>query len=187
MDTVRRLLETCGKDEIGTRDRAIILTLLDTGLRAGELLSLNIEDVDLKDGSIVVRKTKNRKGRIVFVGQQARRAIARYLALRENPPRTAPLWLAYHTDGYEGRLSYDGLREIIRRRARMAGINPPTLHSFRRAFALTMLRNGVDLISLSRMMGHGSLPVLLRYLKHTKEDLIRIHQMGSPVDTLLRS
>jgi site-specific recombinase XerD len=73
----------------------------------------------------------------------------------------------------------------MRRRAKQAGGKAPTLHSFRRSFAITMLRNGADLVSLGRMMGHGSLPVLTRYLKQIKEDLGEVHAQHSPADTLL--
>ena len=81
------------------RDRAIILTLLDTGLRASELCSLTVDDVDLKRGKINVKHgvgggAKGGKGRIVFLGKVARKTLWRYLAEREDgedPP--APLFV----------------------------------------------------------------------------------------------
>lgn len=185
VETVQALLATCDKSETGLRDKAIILALLDTGLRANEIAGLNIGDVDLGDGSIMVRRTKNRKGRIVFAGRQARKAIAAHLRTRESTAPKQPLWLAYHTDGERSRLKYSGLREIMRRRAKLAGVNTPSLHSFRRGFAISMLRNGADIVSLSRLMGHGSLPVLQRYLKQIKEDLGEVHAVHSPADNLL--
>jgi integrase/recombinase XerC len=184
-ETVNALLATCDKSDIGLRDKAIIVTLLDTGLRASEMVSLNVADVNLNDGSITLHKTKNRKGRFVFVGRQARKAIAAYLRRRKENEPTQPLWLAYQKDGERTRLQYEGLRDVVRRRAKQAGVEAPTLHSFRRSFAITMLRNGADLVSLSRMMGHGSLPVLTRYLKQIKEDLGEVHAQHSPADTLL--
>lgn len=183
--TVEILIKTCDKSEIGLRDKAMMLTLLDTGLRASELTGLNIGDVDLSDGSVVVRRSKGRKGRIVFVGRQASRAIAAYLRTREDVRAQSPMWLAYHRDGEYTRLAYDGLRDTIRRRAKQAGVAAPSLHSFRRAFALNMLRSGADVVSLSRLMGHGSLPVLQRYLKQLKEDLGDVHRQHSPVDNVL--
>lgn len=183
--TVQALLCTCDDSHIGLRDRAIILTLLDTGLRASEMVSLNIADVDLDDGSIALHKTKSSKGRFVFIGRQARIAIDTYLQVRQDNEPQEPVWLAYHRDGKCARLQYEGLRDIVRRRAKQAHVEAPTLHSFRRSFAITMLRNGADLVSLSRMMGHGSLPVLTRYLKQIKGDLAEVHARHSPVDTLL--
>jgi integrase/recombinase XerD len=102
--------------------------------------------------------------------------------MRGELPAEAPL---FATD--EGqRLTYPGLRSIIRRRAVMAGIPAPMLHAFRRGFALDSLRNGADIYSLQRMMGHSSLVVLQRYLKQTQGDLQQVHQRSGPVDHLLR-
>ncbi len=182
MATVEALLKTCDRSALGLRDKAMMLTLLDTGLRASELTALNIGDVDLDDGSVMVRRAKGRKGRVVFVGRQASRAIAAYLRTREDTAPLAPLWMAHHRNGERTRLAYDGLRDTIKRRAKLANVKAPSLHSFRRAFALAMLRSGADVMSLSRMMGHGSLPVLQRYLKQLKEDLGDVHRQHSPVD-----
>lgn len=180
------LLDACDlATEIGKRDAAIFLTLLDSGLRAGELCGLLVGDVNLADGSISVRKTKNRRARVVFIAARTRRALRAYLRSRTNVETHEPLFLAYHTSGERRALTYAGLRSIVTRRADDVGIAPPPLHSFRRAFALTMLRSGADLMSLSRLMGHGSLPVLQRYLKQLKEDLGQVHLHHSPVDTLL--
>jgi len=71
------------------RDRAIILTLLDTGLRASELCSLRIGDVDLKSGKVIVRhgvggRSKGGKGRTVFMGKSTCRVVWRYLADRDD-------------------------------------------------------------------------------------------------------
>jgi integrase/recombinase XerD len=61
------------------------------------------------------------------------------------------------------------------------------LHDFRWAFALNMLRNGCDLITLSRLMGHADLQVLKRYLAQTEEDLWIAYQKASPAEMLLNS
>ena len=183
-ETIEALLATCDRSEPGLRDHSIIVTLLDTGLRASEAAALAVEDLDLRDGSILVRRSKSRKPRSVFAGKRARRSLLAYLRGRESIEPGEPLWLAYHTTGERSRLTYSGLRDIVRRRAKQASVTAPTLHSFRRAFAIMSLRNGADLVSLSRMMGHGSLPVLMRYLRQEKGDLGKVHQMTSPADGL---
>jgi integrase/recombinase XerD len=91
------------------------------------------------------------------------------------------LWV---TDEGE-RLQYSGLRSIIVRRAKLSRVPTPSPHDFRRAFALNMLRAGVDLITLSRLMGHSSLAMLQRYLKQLPDDLREAHQRASPVDNAL--
>jgi site-specific recombinase XerD len=75
-----------------------------------------------------------------------------------------------------------GLRRVIERRAKQAGITPPALHDFRRCFAVNMLRNGVDVYSLKNLMGHSDLQTTARYLKLTDEDLKAAHSKGSPVE-----
>jgi integrase len=114
------------------------------------LTGLDIGDVDLIDGSVAVRKTKSRKARFTFVGRQACKAIAAYLRTRPDDGPKQPLWLVYQKDGDRNRISYDGLRSVIVRRSAQANVPCPSLHSFRRSFALTMLRNDADLVSLSR-------------------------------------
>jgi len=178
LETVKALLKTCDVDFVGDRDRAILLTLLDTGLRRGELLDLDVDDVDLEGGVIRVRG-KGGKWRSVFVGNITTAAILRWLGHRE---LEGPLWL----DNRGKRLSYDALRGMLRRRAKRAGVQPPTPHMFRRAFALAVLRNGGDLISLQRLLGHSSLAVLERYLKQVDDDLRTIHQRARPVDSALK-
>ncbi|GAB4438635.1 MAG: site-specific tyrosine recombinase XerD [Anaerolineae bacterium] len=199
-DDVKALLATCAtKGFHDCRDKAIILSLLDTGCRANELLDINLDDLDEIAGVIVIRRGKGGKTRTVFIGAQARRAVRRYL--RTFPPEeVAPVPGApdrageAHRDGRplwrtpEGtRLTYYGLREIMRRRAARAGVPCPGLHDFRRTFALTCLRNGVDTISLQRLLGHSSLAVLERYLAQTTDDLRNAHARAGVVDGLFSS
>jgi integrase len=158
-----------------TRDKAIFLTLLDTGLRAAELLALNVEDVNLITGCILVEHGKGDKVRTVYIGRQTRKALRKYI------DHTGPLFL---TDEGE-RLTYWGLRQIVRRRSEQAKIESPQIHSFRRLFALTMLRSGVDVYNLSMLMGHSDTQVLQRYLKLTEADNRQAHMLGSPVDHAL--
>jgi len=66
---------------------------------------------------------------------------------------------------------YETLRSAVRYRAFQAEISAPTLHSFRRAFALNCIRAGVDILTLQRLMGHRSLEATRRYVKNTDEDL----------------
>ncbi len=84
---------------------------------------------------------------------------------------------------YHDRLTYDGLRELLGRRAELAQLaRHPTLHGFRRAFALNMLRNGADVFSLQRLMGHADLQIMRRYLAQTNDDGQAAHMRASPVD-----
>lgn len=180
IEHVRMMIDTCRRGKFtDERDRALILFLLDTGVRAGELLALDRQDVDSLSGDVLIRKSKSRKSRSVFLGRQTRRALRSYLKARGDATR--PLFV---TDDGE-RLKMAGLRQIILRRARRAGIPRPSIHSFRRAFTLAMLRAGVDLVTLQRLLGHADLSQLVRYLAQTTEDLRDAHQRGSPADNLM--
>jgi integrase/recombinase XerD len=170
---VHKMAGVCDSSFLGRRDKAVSFFLLDTGLRAKEFLLLDLEDIDLVSGSVLVRLGKGRKPRTVFFDNQTRKA------LRERSDSLPALWL---TDDKTTRLAYGGLRPIQKRRAEVIGIPSPKARDFRSAFALAMLRDGVDLITLSRLMGHTSIKVLQRYLKHLPEDLQETHRRGSPVD-----
>lgn len=109
------------------------------------------------------------------------RAIRRYLRCRVEVSEDEPLWVSHRGK----RLTYGGLRSVVRRRAGVAGIPAPSLHSFRRAFATTSPRNGVNVFSLQRLMGHADLTMLRRYLKQTEADLWEAHRKAGPVDNML--
>jgi site-specific recombinase XerD len=180
LENVRELLQACKGDKFtAIRDRIILLFLLDTGARANEVLQVNRDDLNTITGDVLIRQGKGRKPRTVFLGHQSRRAMRAYLKQRDD--KSAALFVT--NDGE--RLTYNGLRAVITRRAKIAGIKPPSLHSFRRAFALNMLRNGIDLITLSRLMGHTDLQILKRYLAQNPDDLRAAHSQASPVDKLL--
>ena len=182
LSDLRVLLKTCDRRNFfGCRDQAMLLALLDTGCRASEFLSLNVGDADLATGAVLVRHGKGSKQRITFLGTKSRRAIRRYLRYRSGVSEDDPLWVSHQGN----RLTYGGLRSVVRRRAEVAGIRPPSLHSFRRAFATNSLRNGVNVFSLQRLMGHGDLTMLRRYLKQTEADLREAHRKARPVDNML--
>jgi len=175
------ILAACPRHtELGCRDRAILLGLLDSGCRASEFLALCLGDVDFASGACQVGSGKGGKPRMVRLGEQARTALQAYLAWRSDLGPVAPLWATWSGT----RLTYSGLREIVRRKARQAGVAAPSLHSFRRGFALGCLRNGMDIFALQRLMGHADLSILRRYLAQTHEDLLRAHMEHSPVDGL---
>lgn len=185
LDDIAAILATCErKTFIGERDRSMILFLLDTGVRWNELATLHMEHLDLDAGSASVLG-KWRKWRTVYLGATTRRSLYAYLRLRPDAPAppTAPLWLSRDGDA----LSRAGIFEVIRRRATKAGVPVPGMHAFRRAFAVAYLRNGGDVATLQRIMGHSDLRVINRYLKLMDEDLRKAHQQYSPVDNMSRS
>jgi integrase/recombinase XerC/integrase/recombinase XerD len=166
-DDFEALIATCEKTWHGARDKAILLTLLDSGLRASELTALNLADLDVASGTVEVRKGKGRKPRVTFVGSVTRRAVRRWLAFRGSKAG------ALFTTQEEERLSYWGLRQIVRRRAEQAGIVEPGLHDFRRAFCLAQLQAGVPETTIARLMGHTTTQLITRYARQTGNDIHR--------------
>jgi integrase/recombinase XerD len=178
-DEIKAPLDAC-KGQNGQRDKSIILFMADTGIRASELCDLKISNVNLMTGSTIIEHGKGDKRRTVYFGQRTRRELRKYLASRTVAQSNNALFV---TD--EGTpLTFWGLRQIIRRRANAAGIAEPGLHDFRRYFALNMLRNGVDLITLARLMGHSGITILQRYLAQVDTDLQVAHAKFSPVDRM---
>ena len=196
-EEVQRLLAACDRHTpLGARNYALLLTLLDTGLRATEFASLHVGSIDARSGLVTVFG-KGQKQRQVRVGATARGAIVKMLGYRaEAAPRSgdAPLWTAY--DGLTGQevgagervrsLTMHGIQVLLRRLGERAGVTPRGPHRFRRTFALWCLRDGMDLHSLRVLMGHSTLAILQRYLALAGEDIERAHAAHSPVDKLLR-
>lgn len=163
-NVIEAMLDSCDRSIYSVRDRALILLLQDTGVRAGELLALDVDDIDMVERSALIRTSKNGKPRYVFFDKETKKAVKAWLAIK---PEGSALWVTRQSD----RLDYDGLRSLIRRRAELAGVDPPPLHGFRRAFVLDCIRAGVDLLTIQRLVGHSSLAVIARYAKQTTEDL----------------
>jgi site-specific recombinase XerD len=179
-EDIKAMLETCGGDFIGIRDRALLLCLLDTGARAAEFMALNISDVDFVSGAVDIRKGKGGKSRTVFIGRKSRKALRAYIRARTD--NESALWV---TKSGGGRLAVKSLRQVLVRRADLAGVPVPSPHDFRRAFALALLRAHVDIFSIQKLMGHAGLDVLRRYLAQNTDDVREAHERGSPVDGLL--
>lgn len=182
LEDFQKLLNTCDTSLQGLRDRAVFMVLLDTGMRRIELVSLNIQDANLNNGVVTIQHGKGNKSRVVFISLKVIRAIARYLRKRGGVVNGSdPLFITRNGT----RFSTKGLEQMLKTRARKAEIDPaPGLHDFRRAFAITCLKNGMDVFTLQRLMGHSSLHVLKVYLRFTEHDLWQSFQANSPVANL---
>jgi len=115
---------------------------------------------------------------MVYLSKKTRLALRKYVQIVGVPQGG----LFISKEG--SRLTYSGLRMLLRRRSNKAGVVYQSPHSFRRLFALTMLRNGTDIFSLQLLMGHADLQVLRRYLKQVSTDLQEAHLKASPVSNL---
>ena len=175
-EDIEALLSVCQESKDPLRDQAIVLCLLDTGLRAAEFVAMNVGDVD-KDGLVRVHG-KGMKDRYVHLGVSARKALLKYLAKRKARPGE-PLWL-----GPKGRLTTSGLYQLCRRLGKKAGVHCHP-HRFRRTFAVWALRGGMNVHHLRAILGHADLAMALRYLALVKEDIAEAHKRASPVNHFL--
>lgn len=176
---IRHILRACRYE----RDRAIVLMLLDSGVRASELCNLDMGDVDLESGAVRVRNGKGRKERVTYIGATTRRQVHRYL-MRERegqPAPSAPLFIRQSAHG--GRIAYDGLKQLFRRLSDASGVSF-SAHAFRRTFAINSLRNGMNIYVLAQLMGHADISVLRAYLEILDDDLRTAHERAGVVDNL---
>lgn len=172
---VRKLLDACADAQDPLREEAIIRLLVDTGLRASELCALTVGDV--AGDRVRVRHGKGGKERVVFLSPSTRRALAEYLSTRPGVAAGDALIISHETGGA---LTYEGLRQILARLGRRAGVDVHA-HALRRTFAVESLRNGADLVRLARLMGHADLVMLQKhYLPLVEADLAAMHAGTSP-------
>ncbi len=166
------------------RDRALILTLLDTGLRASELCALKIGDVEQKTGKVDVKHgtlggAKGGKGRTVYIGQGTRRALWRYLAERDDgEDANAPLFVGK----FNRPLNADSLRHVVVELGKKAEVSKCHPHRFRHTFAITYLRSGGDVFTLQALLGHNSLDMVQHYARIAEIDIQQAHRRASPAD-----
>lgn len=160
------------------RDVAIILTLVDAGLRASELCGLTIVDYDKDRGRLHIRHGKGDKDRFVFLGSRAQKAIWKMMIGRKGSKPTDPLFAAKTIKP----LDRNNLRHHIQLIAKRVGVSNAHPHRFRHTFAITFLRNGGNVAELQRMLGHTEIEMSLRYARVAEIDLEKAAQKYSVAD-----
>jgi integrase/recombinase XerD len=161
------------------RDKAIILLMVDSGLRRSETINLNWGDVEIASGLLRVRLGKGKKDRSSVIGAVTRRALVRYRRTLSNSADDAPMFQTQ-----EGkRFASDGFIQIFRRLTQRTGIyfSP---HALRRTFVIMSLRNGMDVLHLQAMLGHVSLDMVDHYAQMVDDDILESHNRYSPIDNL---
>jgi site-specific recombinase XerD len=158
--TLSKLLSSMnGRSFDDRRDTAIIRLFLDTGMRSSELASLALSDIDL-DQDVAVVLGKGRRPRACPFGDKTGQAIERYLRERNKHAlaRNRALWL-----GARGVMTDNGIRQMLRRRAKQVGLDHLHPHMFRHTFAHRWLSEGGQEQDLMRLAGWKSREMLGRY------------------------
>jgi integrase/recombinase XerD len=169
---------------VGYRDYSIMLSLLDTGIRCSECINLTLTDVNLESRLLKVWG-KGSKERLVPIGAKVQKALWKYLARYRPAPATPRYNNVFLTrDGHP--LTKDRLEAIIEHYGKKASITGVRVspHTFRHTMAVTFLRNGGDVFTLQRILGHSSFEVLRCYVNLAQSDISRVHQRSSPADNL---
>lgn len=179
-DTTRRRTFRC-KRETGTRDQAMVLFLLDTGLRVGEMCRLKIEDVILETGEVHIapygsgQKTKSRH---VYLGKAAKSILWKYLTERGETYPDDPLFLSARNRS----MNPNSVAHLFRSLGERVGVDDVHPHRFRHTFATEYLRNGGSIETLQYLLGHSTLKMVLKYAQITSGDAANAHRKASPAD-----
>ncbi len=181
-EQVEAMLAACNvKTFAGMRDRLALLILIDCGLRASELCDLELSDVDIENQQFLVRHGKGDRSRRVPFGGVVLTALRHYLARRAEV--TTP---ALMVNVYGEPVNRYRLRAIVLNAARRAGIEHPHMgpHLLRHSCAVSYLRNGGDVFSLQKVLGHRTLTMTRRYSELADTDIQDKHRLFSPADRL---
>lgn len=160
------------------RDRAVILLLVDTGMRSGELAGLKIRDLDMKNRRLTVFG-KGSKERTLPFSPTTGKAIWHYLQTeRGEYTLRDPLFVTVDSEP----LNREALLQLVNRLGERAGVSDCHPHRFRHTFAVTFLRNGGNAYELQALLGHTTLEMVKQYLSLAQTDVEAAHRRASPVE-----
>jgi integrase/recombinase XerD len=160
------------------RDKAIVLFMADSGLRRGEVINLNWDDIDFQTGLVRVKQGKGQKDRIAVIGAKTRRALLAYR--RTLKDRDGVLIQTETGERFTG----PGLLRVFRRLSKRTGIHV-TPHAMRRTFTILALRAGMRPLHLQNLGGWESLDMVQHYSQMVDEDLLQEHHAHSPIDKFI--
>lgn len=179
LDQIEKLFNAVDISDIkGLRDRAILETLFSTGLRVAELVSLNRDQIKLKDNlkdleiSII---GKGSRVRTVYLSERAINWLKKYLDQRKDNKKALFIGHRKHKDS--DRLTIRSIERIVKKYVMLAGLPPNiTVHSLRHSFATDLLMKGVDLRIVQEFLGHKNIATTQVYTHITKPHLREIHR-----------
>lgn len=167
---------------IGMRDRAILEVAYGSGLRRGELIALDIQNLDLAAGLVHIEETKNSYSRIVPLTRWSIHFVDLYLR-EARPLLTSPLSLnaLWLSSKLRKRMDLGGFNQVIRKWKRKHALPfACTLHQFRHAFATHLLTGGAPLVDIQALLGHRALNSTAIYTQMTTHYLAQVHRASHP-------
>lgn len=186
---IQSLFTLClSSNDNSVRNTLILLLLFDCGLRVSELTGIELDDINLEEGIIKIRKAKGSKERYVPVGNVAQRFLWKYINT-SRPKPIAPHITSLLLNDKGLPLTRNGVQQILRRYSKKAGITGARCspHTCRHTFARNYLMNGGDIFSLQKILGHSSLASVRIYLNLFAADIKKQHRQFSPVDNMVEN
>ena len=191
---VKRMLKACdkmqgasaGKRPTAERDKLIIMVLLDTGVRVSELCRIKFEDINLEEKSILIKPYetgKKSRGRTVYLGNETMNLLWKLYAENNNPANF--LFSDSRSQKDNKPLNRNSIAQLLKYIGDKANVKHCGAHRFRHTFAIQYLRNGGDIYTLKRLIGHKSFYMVQRYLQLSEADSKSAHKKASPVDNWL--
>jgi len=178
-DEIQTMLKSAGSK----RNRALIMLLLDTGVRVGEMSRMMVKDLNQNTNSIQIHPFMSgikSKSRTVYIGKKTQKSLWLYLAERGDLNPEDPL---ISTIGGSP-LDRHSVKCIFKRLIQRTGIQRIYAHKFRHTFAIEYLRSGGDVFTLQTLLGHSSLDMVRHYCNIASLDIAEAHRRNSPVDRL---
>lgn len=167
---------------LGQRDHAILEVLYGAGVRVGELVALDLADIDWRDGEIKVFG-KGSKERVAPLNDKALAALRDYInkGRLELEKRGAPQSPGVFLNRFGGRLGAGAVRRLVRRYARTYGeVKGLTPHTFRHTFATHLLEGGAGLRAVQELLGHVDLSTTQVYTHLSKSKLHQVYKQAHP-------
>ncbi len=178
-ETIKLISAPRGEKQLALRDAAMLEMLYASGMRASELVALNLNDINL-EVAFIKCFGKGAKERIVPINQTTLRAIKEYLG-KARPKFPAKDKEALFLDRNGGRLTRQGLWLIIKKYVRQTGVKGKTSpHTLRHSFATHLLEKGADLRSVQEMLGHADIATTQIYTSVSRERLKRMYLKAHP-------
>ncbi|MFC1892986.1 tyrosine-type recombinase/integrase [Chloroflexota bacterium] len=166
----------------GQRNHALLVTILDSGLRASEASGITLDNLNLKDGYIKITG-KGDKERIVPIGKFVQMELLHYIEKVRPEPYGSDCDKLFLSRGGKT-ITVNTVKLVFSRLARSSGVNRLHAHLCRHTFAINYLLNGGDIFSLREILGHTTLEMVNHYLHFTSSQITAQHQKYSPMDRM---
>lgn len=169
---INRLFKAIDKNQnetLGKRDRVIISLALATALRVSALVNINVDDIDFENNVIKVIE-KRQKVREIQIGENTKNMLKDWVEFRSNMYRNIDSPALFFSKNY-GRISVDGVADMLEKYCDEAGIKRVTPHKLRASAACALAKAGVPVKAIAKQLGHNQIATTMKYVDVFNEDI----------------